>query len=62
MLYIQVVCRLVEEQDIRLFKKKFSEKDLRSLSAGEFVNVLVKTDFVEAEGASGSLSTLESIM
>ena len=52
MLYIQVVCRLVEEQDIRLFKKKFSEEDLRSLSAGELVNVLVKTDLVEAEGAS----------
>ena len=55
MLYIQVVCRLVEEQDIRLFKKKLSEEDLRSLSAGELVNVLVKTDLVEAEGASDLL-------
>ena len=55
MLYIQIVCRLVEEQDIRLLKKKFSEEDLRSLSAGEFVNVLVKTDLVEAEGASDLL-------
>ena len=55
MLYIQVVCRLVEEQDIRLLKKKFSEEDLRSLSAGELVNVLVKTDLVEAEGASDLL-------
>ena len=55
MLYIQIVCRLVEEQDIRLLKKKFSEEDLRSLSAGELVNVLVKTDLVEAEGASDLL-------
>ena len=55
MLYIQIVCRLVEEQDIRLFKKKLSEEDLRSLSAGELVNVLVKTDLVEAEGASDLL-------
>ena len=55
MLYIQIVCRLVEEQDIRLLKKQFSEKDLRSLSAGKLVNVLVKTDLVEAEGASDLL-------
>ena len=55
MLYIQIVCRLVEEQDIRLLKKKLSEEDLRSLSAGELVNVLVKTDLVEAEGASDLL-------
>ena len=55
MLYIQIVCRLVEEQDIRLFKKKLSEEDLRSLSAGELVNVLVKTDLIETEGASDLL-------
>ena len=55
MLYIQIVCRLVEEQDIRLLKKKFSEEDLRSLSAGELVNILVKSDLIETEGASDLL-------
>ena len=55
MLHIQIVCRLVEEQDIRLFKKKFSEKDLCSLSSGELIDILVKSDLIETEGASDLL-------
>ena len=55
MLYIQIVCRLVEEQDIRLFKKKFSEKDLRSLSAAQIRYIAVQTDIGQPQRTSDFL-------
>ena len=43
MLFIQIVCRFIQKQDVRLLKQKLCQKNLRSLTAGQLRDVTVKT-------------------
>ena len=47
MLLVEIVGRLVEKQNVGLFQQKLCEKHLRSLSAGELADILVKSESVQ---------------
>ena len=49
MLHIQIVCRLVQKQDIRFFQQQFSEKDLGTLSAGQFRYITFQPQFQKSQ-------------
>ena len=44
MLRIQIVGRLVQEQDIRLLQQELSQQNLGTLAAGQFGDITIETD------------------
>ena len=55
MLHIQIVRRLVQQQDIWLFQKQFPEQYLRSLSAAQIRYIAVQTDIGQPQRTSDFL-------
>ena len=49
MLLVEVVGRLVEQQNVRLFEKQLRKQDLRPLTARKLADILVKTERVQFE-------------
>ena len=52
MLHIQIVGRLVQKKDIRLFQKKLSKQHLRSLTAAQLRHITVQADVCKAQRPS----------
>ena len=52
MLFIQIVGRLVQKKNVRLFQQKFSEKDFGPLTSGKLSDVPFQTDFSQTEGTA----------
>ena len=50
-LHIEVVGRLVQDEDFRILQQKFCEQDFRALAAGEFIDLLVQADIPKAQAA-----------
>ena len=46
---VEIVCRLVEQQDIRLLQQKLCEQDLCALPSAQVSDVRVQSDFHDAE-------------
>ena len=52
MLHIQIVGRLVQKKNVRLFQKQFSKQHLCSLTAAQFRHVTVKTNICKTQSPS----------
>ena len=52
MFRIQIVGRLVQQQDIRLFQQQLAEKALGALAAAQLGNVTIQPDIGQPQGAS----------
>ena len=51
MLGIQVVGRLVQQENVRFFQQKLAKQHLGTLTAAEFCHVTVKSDIGKTKGA-----------
>ena len=49
MLHIEIVGRLVQKQDVRFFQQEFSEKDLGTLSTGQFRHITLQSQIQQSQ-------------
>ena len=52
MLLIQIIGRLIQKQDVRLFQKQLSQKHLGTLAAGKLGNILIHANLLQAQRAA----------
>ena len=49
MIFIEIIGRLIQKKNVRLFQQQFGHQNLCALAAGQFRDVSVQTDFLETE-------------
>ena len=49
MLFVKIVGRLIQKQDIRFFQQQFRQQDLGPLTAGQFADIPIQADIAESE-------------
>ena len=49
MIFIEIIGRFIQKQNVRFFQQQLCHENLCTLAAGQFRNVSVQTDFLKTE-------------